>query len=307
MTDRKDRIRIQIGGQEFSVVGGSFQEMLAAVKQVTGRRFVSELKVWQMPGPVEEVQRQLEISGYWLEGGAPAASAPPAPATPAGAGGDRIRMVVGGQRLAMVGGSFQDMLAVVKSLPGRRFDGETKLWEIPGDPEIIKGMVEVAGFQLEGAGKFPTGPVPPMESPDFLGERGSRMAPSFEEPDFFDDDELPEPPPWWDDELALPPSEDDYFDEPFEAEPPPLAARPVASGPVPASAGRRSGDRIRIRMGDMPLVVGGGEFQAMLALVKSIPGRRFNGDERVWEIPDSVGLDSLGQRVAAAGFVLEQE
>jgi hypothetical protein len=60
-------------------------------------------------------------------------------------------------------------------------------------------------------------------------------------------------------------------------------------------------------MGDMPLVVGGGEFQAMLALVKSIPGRRFNGDERVWEIPDSVGLDSLGQRVAAAGFVLEQE
>jgi hypothetical protein len=190
---------------------------------------------------------------------------------------------------------------------GQRFDGETKLWEIPGDPEIIKGMIEVAGFQLEGAGKFPTGPVPPMESPDFLGERGSRMAPSFEEPDSFDDDEPPEPPPWWDDELALPPSEDDYFDEPFEAEPPPLAARPVASGPVPASAGRRSGDRIRIRMGDMPLVVGGGEFQAMLALVKSIPGRRFNGDERVWEIPDSVGLDSLGQRVAAAGFVLEQE
>jgi hypothetical protein len=45
----------------------------------------------------------------------------------------------------------------------------------------------------------------------------------------------------------------------------------------------------------------------MLMLIKSIPGRRFNGEERVWEIPDEVNLESLGQRIAAAGFVLEQE
>ena len=72
MTQRKDRIRVHVGGKEFSVVGGSFQEMLAVVKQVNGRRFVSELKVWQLPGTVEDVQRQLDISGYQLEGGAPA-------------------------------------------------------------------------------------------------------------------------------------------------------------------------------------------------------------------------------------------
>lgn len=308
MSERKDRIRIQIGDQEFNVVGGTFQEMLGAVKQINGRRFVSELKVWQLPGPAEEVQRQLEISGYSLEGGAPVASAPPAASTPAGTGGDRIRVLVGGQRLAVVGGNFQDMLAVVKGLPGRRFDSETKLWEISGDPGVIKGMVEAAGFQLEGAAKIPMGSVPPMEMPNFSGHTAP---PPYQAPDFFDEpDETPEPPPWWDDELAPPPVADDFFDEPlFEPESPLARPKPAMAAPAAAAgtAGRRGGDRVRIRLGEMPLVVSGGEFQAILALVKSIPGRRFNGDERVWEIPETVGLESLGQRVAAAGFILEQE
>ena len=79
MTQRKDRIRIQVAGQAFSVVGGSFQDMLAAIKQINGRRFVSELKVWQLPGTVEDVQTHLEINGYALEGGAPVDSTPTAP------------------------------------------------------------------------------------------------------------------------------------------------------------------------------------------------------------------------------------
>ncbi len=190
MNERKDRIRIQISGQEFNVVGGPFQEMLAAVKQINGRRFVSELKVWQLPGPVEEVQRQLEISGYELEGGTPAAAAPTSPpagqAAAAAPGGDRIRVLVSGQRLAVVGGNFQDMLAVVKGLPGRRFDSETKLWEISGDAGVIKGMIEAAGFQLEGAAKIPQKPVPPMEALDF---GGSATPPPYEAPDFFADDD----------------------------------------------------------------------------------------------------------------------
>ncbi|MCL4303560.1 MAG: hypothetical protein KJ077_48185 [Anaerolineae bacterium] len=303
MADRKDRIRIQIGAQEFNVVGGSFQEMLAAVKQINGRRFVSESKVWQLPGPVEEVQRQLEIGGYSLEGGAPVTSAPVARAASPGTGGDRVRVLVAGQRLAVVGGSFQEMLAVIKGLPGRRFDSETKLWEISGDPGVIKGMIESAGFQLEGAVKIPVGPVPPMEMPDFSGHTPPTP---YEEPNFFDD-EAPEPPPWWDDEMTPPPVDDNYLAEPLEFEPSPAGAGRAASIPPAAPAGRRSGDRIRIRLGDMLLVISGGEFQAMLAWIKSIPGRRFNGEERVWEIPDTMNLESLSQRVAATGFVLEQE
>jgi hypothetical protein len=57
----------------------------------------------------------------------------------------------------------------------------------------------------------------------------------------------------------------------------------------------------------MPLVISGGSFQEMLAAVKNIPGRRFNPDEKVWELPDDVTLESVQQTVKAAGFVVMQE
>ncbi len=200
MTQRQDRIRVQIEGQEFSVVGGSFQEMLAAIKQINGRRFSGELKVWQLPGSIAEIQRQLDLSGYRLEGGQPVAgtpvSSPPPRPRP---GGDRIRVLVAGHPLAVVGGGFQEMLAVVKNLPGRRFDPESKVWEIPGEVGVVKGMIEAAGFQLEGADKLSLGPVPPMAPPDFLVKAGP-PPPPFEPPDFSEDEtDFPyEPPDWWD-------------------------------------------------------------------------------------------------------------
>jgi hypothetical protein len=311
MNDRKDRVRVHIGGQEFNVVGGAFQEMLAAIKQISGRRFVSELKVWQLPGTVEDIQRQLDISGYWLEGGAPLATktAPPQP-QPSSLSGDRVRVLVGGYRLAVVGGNFQDMLALVKSLPNRRFDSETKLWEISGDPGTIKGMVEAAGFQLEGAATLPFDPVPPMASPDFGPSSRSPVPPPFEAPDFLSEDDITEPPDWLLDQLARPPDDEaEFFDEPpfFDLEPPSFVPKPAGSIPMVAPTSKPAGDRVRLRLGEMLLVVTGGSFQEMLSLIKNIPGRRFEAEERVWEIPDSMSLESLGQRVAAAGFVLEQE
>lgn len=321
MAERKDRIRVQIDGKEFNVTGGSFQEMLAAVKQINGRRFMSDLKVWQLPGPAEKIQDQLEISGYWLEGGAPAAATPsPASQAPAEAGGDRIRIVAGGQRLAVVGGDFQEMLAAVKMLPGRRFNGETKMWEIPGDVGVIKGILEVAGFQLEGVEHISLGPVPAMESLDFLNEPGQPV-PAMAEPDFSDEADLfgwddagtsgqnslqvPESPPWWDDDSAPPSFEEN---EPlFEPEPTPVqakAAQPRAATTAPA---KRAGDRIRIRLGGIPLVVSGGSFQEMLTVIKNMPGRRFNGMEKVWEIPGEMSLESLRQTMQRAGFVVERD
>ncbi len=300
MNERKDRIRVQIGGQDFFVVGGGFQEMLSAVKQINGRRFVSEAKVWQLPGAVEDIQNQLDISGYRLEKAGPAAATSPAPAP--SAGGDRVRVVIGGRRLAVVGGSFQDMLSFVKSLPQRRFDGETKLWEISGDLGVIKGMIEAAGFQLEGAANLPLSPVPPMEPPHF-GRPGDIPPPSFEEPDFFDDEDDLEPPPWLMEDLARRNYADEYLAEPpFEDD-----ELPFTPEPLPArSSSVRGEDRIRLSLAGLPLVVSGGSFQEMLALIKNIPGRRFNAEERVWEIPSSVSLESLSQRLSAAGFVLEQ-
>ena len=116
------------------------------------------------------------------------------------AGGDRIRVLVGGHQLAVVGGNFQDMLAVIKNLPGRRFDRDTKVWEIPGEIDVIKGMLAAAGLQLEGAEKLPGAPVPPMSPPDFLTKRTPPPPPPFEPPDFSEDEaDFPyEPPDWWD-------------------------------------------------------------------------------------------------------------
>jgi hypothetical protein len=45
----------------------------------------------------------------------------------------------------------------------------------------------------------------------------------------------------------------------------------------------------------------------MLAVVKTIPGRRFDPAEKVWQIPDDVTLDSVQQVVKAAGFVVVPE
>jgi hypothetical protein len=162
---------------------------------------------------------------------------------------------------------------------------------------------------LEGAEQIPVTEIPPMEIPDSFAQ-GPPSPPPFEPPDFLEAaDEFPfEPPDWLDD--GPPPDEADYFfDElaSFEAEsPPPEPPSAVGKGrPTPAST--RSSDQIRIRLGDTLLVVTGGSFQAMLAVVKTIPGRRFDSGEKAWHIPDDVTLDSVQQAIKAAGFVLIPE
>ena len=319
MSETRDRIRVHIQGMEYNIVGGSFQEMLAAVKQIVGRRFVSELKVWQLPGTFEEIQNQLGISGYELAGGTPLEKARPSgQAAPARTGSDRIRLKVGEHQLAVVGGSFQEMLTTVKGLPGRRFDGNAKIWEIPGDVSVIKGLVEAAGFQLEGAENISQGPIRPMETPLFSG---AEQPPPFEPPDFLDEKDVPayEPPDWWDDAGGAPPPGvpddwDDRFAAPAYDEPPNCDDQPLpqpgtaSAGTGPTAAGRRDqGDQIRIRLGEVSATVSGGSFQEMLTAIKNIPGRRFNSQEKVWELPESVTLDSADRTLRAAGFVMKVE
>ncbi len=320
MNERKDRIRIHIDNKEYSVVGGKFQEMLAAVKQIDGRRFVSELKVWQLPGLAEDVRHQLEIGGYQLEGGTPLDQKPqqPTQSPPARTGGDRIRVLIQGHQIAVVGGTFQAMLAEIKNVPGRRFDGERKIWEIPGDLNIIKQLIEAAGFQLEGVDNIPTAstsamappdfgptnaPPPAYEEPDFLGNDD---VPPYEPPDWWDDDNAPipnlEPPAWLEDEMnTLPPDDPPLFDN----QPPPSISKAVSSASkTPRTS--QGGDQIRIRVGGIPMLVSGGAFQELLTVIKQIPGRRFDGNDKVWDIPAEVGLESVQQTVNAAGFDLKR-
>lgn len=310
MNQRRDRIQVQVAGQVFSVVGGEFRQMLAAVKALPGRRFEGNSKVWQLPGTVEEITKQVEAAGFQIEGGAPAPESGPAPvasATPR-PGGDRIRVQIQGHTLTITGGEFREMLAAVKALPERRFDGDSKMWAISGELATVKAQVEAAGFQLDGADEILTkAPAREMETPDF----GPVDAPpSFEAPDFLWDGDVPdyEPPDWWDDESAPPPpdSPPDWFEEEMAAqppEPPPdFVAPPAAAAPqnVVSSAGRR--DQIRVRVGGIPFFVVGGAFQQMLAAIKNVPGRRFDGQDKVWDIPAEETIEGFKQKMAAAGF-----
>lgn len=308
MAERRDSIRVHIAGREYFVVGGEFQDMLTAIKQINGRRFVSELKAWQLPGALEQIQNQLDISGYQLEGGKPL-DEPAQTAQPAQAsfGSDRIRVTLQGHELAVTGGSFKDMLEAVKAIPGRRYDGERKIWELPGEAGIIQGLIQAAGFELEGADKISPGSVPPSEP---LRMSSGSEPPPYEPPDFFDDDDIPpyEPPDWWDDDNLPPPMEPSTWEaDEWTAAPSP---EPDLFEPAPASAAGgsapRSGDQIRIRVGGIPLMVTGGEFKAMLEVIKKIPGRRFDSQDKTWDIPEDISIDSVQQAVNAAGFVLKR-
>jgi hypothetical protein len=326
MTERRDRIQVHIDGKEYSVVGGSFQDMLGAVKQISGRRFIGEQKAWQIPGSREDVQAQLEVNGYRLEGGNPLGDKMIGPkAAQPGPSGDRIRVLIEGHQLAVVGGNFQEMLSVVKNLPGRRFDAEKKVWEIAGELGLIQGLVQAGGFQLEGADSIAAAPIPPAEPPDFAS-RDQVTPPAYEAPEFLDEESVPpyEPPDWWDDAAMPPPPEppesweedaaalsDDLGlvsgDLPAAnhllAAPPAVPSSAVPSRGSPGSARR---DQIRIRVGGIPMLVTGGPFREMLEVVKRLPDRRFDGDDKVWDVPGEIGLEGVRRIVTDAGFELER-
>jgi hypothetical protein len=81
------------------------------------------------------------------------------------------------------------------------------------------------------------------------------------------------------------------------------------SAPVkPASSGSdsRGNDQIRIRLGGIPFVISGGSFQQMLALIKSLPGRRFHSEDKVWDIPADMTIDGFKKRMAAAGLTVQR-
>ena len=75
---RRDQIRIRTNEGEGLVVGGNFRDMLQAIKEIEGRRFVSESKLWDIPGSIAAVRAQVEARGYALElpGDAPVGGAP---------------------------------------------------------------------------------------------------------------------------------------------------------------------------------------------------------------------------------------
>ena len=280
-----DKIKIRVGKTEYFVTGGDFSSLLAAVKALPNRRYIGAQKLWLVEGSPEMVRGQIENSGFRLEGGTPVADdAPPLPATDR----DSIKIATATFTATITGAPFSDLLAAIKALPERRFDGESKRWTVSGSMLELKNYFEEKGMQLENivaetapppqpaAPALPNMPAPPAP-PDFPAD----FAPP---PDDFPETEDIMPPA----DILPPP--DDLFTPPSDA-----------SSPAQKPARR---DRIRVIVDNRPLVIVGGTFQEMLAAVKEIPGRRFDGETKQWMLPDDI--DSVQQHLNSKGFRLEE-
>jgi hypothetical protein len=285
--EQRARIKLRVENMDYDVVGGDFQQLLAAVKALPGRRYIGEQKVWTAPGSLAMVRGQLENSGFALEGGAPVAAGQ---AIQPSSFSDQIKIVVADFQAAVTGVSFQEMLAAIKAIPGRRFDGQTKQWYLPGALSETKAYFEKKGMRLE---VLERSPIQPTSSPE-----ADAPSPPPPPPD------IPPPPGdmgFWEEDEA------DSSDEPYLAPdlpptPPPSPATGRSQPEKPGAPGRH--DQIKVIVGNRTLVVTGGPFKKMLAAVKEIPDRRFDPQTKQWLLPDDI--DSIQQYLNARGFRLEK-
>lgn len=272
-----DKIKIRVGKTEYFVTGGDFGSLLAAVKALPNRRYIGAQKLWLVEGSLEMVRGQIENSGFLLEGGTPVADdAPPLPASDR----DSIKIATATFTATVTGAPFADLLAAIKALPERRFDGESKRWTVSGTMLELKNYFETKGMRLENivAEKAP----PPQPAAPTLPNVPPPPAP----PDFPAD-------------FAPPP---DDFPETDDMLPPADFPPPVDTPATKPAPSRR--DQIRVIVDNRPLVIVGGTFQEMLAAVKEIPGRRFDGETKRWLLPDDIS--SVQQHLNSKGFRLEE-
>ena len=305
MADRASRIKLRVENKDYEIVGDNFEDILAVVKALPKRRFNPGLRLWEVDGSLEMLQGQVENSGFVLQGGTPVSESEQSTAP---VSRDQIKVEVAGYSLLVSGGSFREMLEAVKAIPGRRFDGETKQWSLPGTLTEVTAQLEQLGFAVKATGEqsSPPAATPPTDDPF---RPPPAVAPTASAP------VMPPPPP-----SDMSPPDAGFFisDEeaggdfwpPDDLPPLPPEADPAVSQ-TPAPSAKPAQDRpdrrdqIRVMVENTPLAVVGGSFQAMLAAVKEIPGRRFDGQKKQWLLDSD--LESVRLHLEARGFQLDRQ
>ena len=62
----RDVIAVSCNSKEYWVSGGTFQNMVNAVRNVPGRRWDAARKVWTVPEPISETERILQEAGFTI-------------------------------------------------------------------------------------------------------------------------------------------------------------------------------------------------------------------------------------------------
>lgn len=339
--EQRDKIKLRVENKDYDVSGGTFQELLAGVKALPGRRYLGGQKLWMVPGSLAMVRGQLENSGFILEGGTPVSDA----ASESPSFNDQIKIQMGEHTLTVTGASFQDMLQVIKAISGRRFDSESKTWQVPETIAALKQYFTQHNLQLSQP-SFETArsDMPSSETTNL--EPAVNPAQNFQTDTGFETDldepyipndfrsDVPPPPPdippmlepspfYEDDDEAVFYERDLAYPDNVASPPPidsstlPPEAPPSSDTSTPFPAAERSTstsdsskpsgrqDKIKIKVGDYQLVITGGEFRAMLNVVKAISGRRFDGQSKAWILPDDI--NSIQQHIKANGLRLTEE
>jgi hypothetical protein len=160
-------IAIRTADGEGVVTGGEFEDMVDAVRQIPGRRWDPQARAWRLPCTLDEARRQLQVVGLRVEGSAtviiqeepPAVQEPPPPSRPR----DQVTVRATDGEAGVVGGPFWDMVRLVKTIEGRRWQPRDKVWELPCTLEVAQRVVEAAGFSLRLPGEEALAPPPVSE------------------------------------------------------------------------------------------------------------------------------------------------
>jgi hypothetical protein len=150
-------IAIRTADGEGVVTGGEFEDMVHAVRQIQGRRWDPGARAWRLPCTLDEARRLLQVAGLRLEGSTtviiqeepPATDGSPAPSRPR----DQVTIHASDGEAGVVGGRFWDMVRLVKTIEGRRWQPREKVWQLPCTLEEAQRAVEAAGFALRMPGE----------------------------------------------------------------------------------------------------------------------------------------------------------
>ncbi len=151
------QISIRTSDGEGVVRGLEFDDMIDIVRQIPGRRWDPGARAWRLPCTLAEARTQLEAAGLRVEGSATviiqedptAAQAAPSVARPR----DQVTIRTTDGEAGVVGGAFWDMVGVVKTMEGRRWQPREKVWQLPCTLDEARAAIEAAGLALRLPGE----------------------------------------------------------------------------------------------------------------------------------------------------------
>lgn len=147
----QEQIRIRTTDGQYAIIGGDFQSMLAFVRDMPGRRFRSDERIWEIPTTIGEIQKSAEAAGFHVTADTEVGKPLRPTARTATPEGDRVLVRTAEGDRVITGGAFADMVAVVKSLPQRKWLVRERMWEIGGAVADIERAITQQGFQLAAA------------------------------------------------------------------------------------------------------------------------------------------------------------